>query len=73
MKYINAYVVIYLIAGCIAFIEGLILKKEIVTLLGLIIIGLANVTAAIKHLDKKISQKFMSNNLETINDKTSNK
>ena len=39
MKYINAFVVLYLIVGCVAFLKGLFHKNEIVTLLGLVIIG----------------------------------
>jgi hypothetical protein len=38
-------------------LKGLILKNEIVTLLGIVIIGIANVQVGIYKLDKKISQK----------------
>ena len=73
MKYINTFVVLYSIAGCVAFLKGLFQKNEMLILLGLVIIGIASVSASIKHLDKKFSHKFIGNNLETFNNKTSNK
>ncbi len=72
MKYLKVFYIIYLIAGCVAFLKGLFLKNEIVTLLGLVIIGIAGVSAAIKHLDNKISHNFINNSLKPINEKTSN-